>query len=324
MRKALIVGVNYYEYVPPLHGCVDDARSVQGALARNGDDGSPNFATELLAGTGPADPVCRTLLRHRIEDLFSADPDIALFYFAGHGHLESTGGYILASDSKSGDDGIPMNDILFLANKSRAKSKVIVLDSCHSGITGSTPGAPTRSELSDGITILTSSTGEQAAREGSRGGIFTRLFVGALGTPGNLVGDVTPGSIYAYIDQALGPWGQRPVFKTNVNRFISLRRVQPSIARADLHRITELFPREGFVLKLDPSFEPERSASTAEFTPPDPLNTEKFAVLQRYNRVNLVVPVGAPHMWHAAMQSRACKLTVLGEYYRQLVQEGRI
>lgn len=42
------------------------------------------------------------------------------------------------------------------------------------------------------------------------------------------------------------------------------------------------------------------------------------------NRVNLVVPVDAPHMYHAAMESKACKLTVLGEHYRRLVSRGLI
>ena len=47
--------------------------------------------------------------------------------------------------------------------------------------------------------------------------------------------------------------------------------------------------------------------------------TAKSAVLQKYNRVNLVVPVDAPHMWHAAIESKAYKLTVLGEHYRSLI-----
>jgi hypothetical protein len=47
-------------------------------------------------------------------------------------------------------------------------------------------------------------------------------------------------------------------------------------------------------------------------------------VLQRLNRVNLVVPVDAPHMHHAAMGSKACGLTVLGEHYRRLAMKTRI
>ena len=51
--------------------------------------------------------------------------------------------------------------------------------------------------------------------------------------------------------------------------------------------------------------------------PPNLENTKKFAVLQKYNRVNLVVPVDASHMWHAAMRSKSCRLTVLGEHFRE-------
>ena len=60
--------------------------------------------------------------------------------------------------------------------------------------------------------------------------------------------------------------------------------------------------------------------------PPDFDKNKVFAVLQRYVRVNLVRPEGAskPHMWHAAMESKCCKLTVLGEHYRHLVEKKLI
>ena len=54
------------------------------------------------------------------------------------------------------------------------------------------------------------------------------------GSASNLVGDITPGSIYAHIDQSLGPWEQRPIFKTNVRNFTTLRKVQPPISLSDL------------------------------------------------------------------------------------------
>jgi hypothetical protein len=78
--------------------------------------------------------------------------------------------------------------------------------------------------------------------------------------------------------------------------------------------------------KLDPSFEPVRQGGTAEKDWPAPIkeNTEKFSLLQKYNRVNLVVPVDAPHMWHAAVESKSCRLTALGEHYRRLVEDGRL
>jgi len=155
--------------------------------------------------------------------------------------------------------------------------------------------------------------------EENNSGVFTTLLVDALnGGAANLVGDVTPGSIYAHIDQSLGWWQQRPLFKTNVKTFTTLRQVQPPIEFADLKKITELFPDPSIEFKLDPSFEPEGSHVK------DDDNIEKFKILQKFNRINLVIPVGALHMWHAAMNSKACRLTVLGAHYWNLVHKGRI
>lgn len=324
MRKALVVGINYYAHGSSLFGCVDDAHGVKSILERH-SDGSVNFSVKLLTGTGSADQVMRSDLRGSIDEVFKGDSEIALFYFSGHGHMDVTGGYLIASDSKAGDEGIPLNDILVFANKSPAKNRIVVLDSCHSGIAGAIPSVPSSAELKEGMTILTASTAEQYATEKNGAGVFTSLFVDALGGgAGNLVGDVTPGSVYAHIDQSLGPWDQRPVFKTNVKSFVSLRKVQPPISLQELQRIIEFFPAPGSEFKLDPSFEPERNLNDRDLPLPDPKNTEKFAILQKYNRINLVVPVGAPHMWHAATQSKSCKLTVLGEHYRRLVEQNRI
>ncbi|MBN2603583.1 MAG: caspase family protein [Candidatus Thermoplasmatota archaeon] len=324
MRKALVVGINYYQHIKPLYGCVDDAYAVQSVLERN-SDGTVNFGVKLLSGTGPTDFVSRADLREQIQQLFLGECETALFYFSGHGSIEMTGGYLIASDSNTGDDGIPLIDVLTFANKSLARNRIIMLDSCHSGYMGTNPSAPTIAELKEGTTILTASTAEQYAIEENGSGVFTTLFVDAMnGAAGNLVGDVTPGSVYAHIDQSLGPWDQRPVFKTNVKSFVSLRKVQPPISLQELQKISEFFPSQGFEFNLDPSFEPERGNQNMDIPSPDPVNTAKFAILQKYNRVNLVVPVNAPHMWHAAMQSKSCKLTVLGEHYRKLVEQGRI
>lgn len=325
MRKALVVGIDYYTSVSPLHGCVNDAHSVKSVLERHAD-GAINFSVKLLTGTGPADAVSRLELKEAVKDLFSGDAETALFYFAGHGFIEVTGGYLITSECKSGDDGLSLNDVLVLANGSAARNKVIVLDSCHSGIAGASANHKGYSaELAEGITILTASTPEQYATEKNGSGVFTSLFVDALSGGGaNLVGDVTPGSVYAHIDQSLGPWEQRPVFKTNVKSFVSLRKVQPPIALSDLQRLSELFPQPGFEFQLDPTYEPELKGRDPGMPLPDPEHTRTFAVLQKYNRLNLLVPVDAPHMWNAAMESKACRLTALGEHYRRLVEWNRI
>ncbi len=324
MRKALVVGINYYQHSRALHGCVDDAHRVKSLLERH-DDGSVNFDVRLLTGTGPTDDVRRADLKDCIQELFSTDDEIALFYFAGHGYVEPAGGYILASDSRRGDEGVSLQEVVAMANLSKARNRLIVLDSCYSGIAGDPPTNTSVVEVKEGMTILTASTKDQYAIEDDEGGVFTALFADALGgSAANLLGEVTPGSVYAHIDQSLGRWDQRPVFKTNVKSFVPLRKVQPPIALADLKRITEFFPSKGWHFQLDPSFEPQDEGRTADMPRANPENTRTFAILQRYNRLNLVVPVDAPHMWHAAMESRACKLTVLGEHYRRLVEHQRI
>lgn len=317
MRKALIVGIDHYESISSLAGCVNDAHAVKSILDRN-SDGTVNFDTMLLTGTGPDASVSRANLKENVRDLFADDNEIALFYFSGHGHIETTGGYLCTSECVDGDDGFSLTDLIVIANKSKARSKIIIIDSCHAGFTGNLPSSPSQSELSEGMTILTASTAEQYAVETNGSGVFTTLLVDALsGAASNLIGEVTPGSIYAHIDQSLGPWEQRPVFKTNVKNFVSLRKVQPPINLADLQRIPEFFPEPGYEFQLDPGYEPESPN-------PEPIKTAIFAILQKFNRVNLLIPVNAPHMYHAAMESKSCKLTVLGEHYRRLVAKGRL
>lgn len=330
MRKTLIVGIDAYTHIGNLHGCARDARSVKNALERNAD-GTSNFVEpQLLVAENSETLLTKRDLKEAVRQLFADDAEIALLYFAGHGYIDETGGFLCASDSADGDDGMALANLMTFANRSAASSKIIVLDSCHGGVAANDPLTKGLAEISDGVTILTASTESQYAMEdsGGAGGVFTNLLVDALnGAAANLVGAITPGSVYAHIDQSLGPWAQRPVFKTNVKRFVSLRTAKPPIALDNLHQLTTLFPSPTMRLELDPSYEPERSAEeSAQQTmpPPDPVNTAKFAILQHLVRVNLVRPVGAPHMWHAAMESKACELTVLGQHYWSLVKNGLI
>src|SRR5262249_54278603 len=160
------------------------------------------------------DGISRAVLKDLVKELFASDDEIALLYFAGHGHIEATGGYLCASDCQTGDDGLSLSDVLVIANGSPAKNKVIILDSCHSGIAGTPPGQQATA-VNEGMTILTASTKDQYANEENGSGIFTSLLVDALsGAAADLMGNVTPGSVYAHIDQSLGAWKQRPVFKT--------------------------------------------------------------------------------------------------------------
>lgn len=93
MRKALVVDIDYYAKISPLFGCVNDAHSVKSVLERN-SEGTVNFGVKLLTGIGPAESVTRTNLKEGVREMFADDSEIALFYFVGHGHIETTEGYL--------------------------------------------------------------------------------------------------------------------------------------------------------------------------------------------------------------------------------------
>lgn len=243
MRLALIVGIDCYQHIEPLFGCVNDAHSVQDILERHAD-GSVNFDCQLMTGVSDDTMINRSSLKDMAEQLFATTADIALFYFAGHGHVDATGGYLLCSDATRGDEGLSLNDILVFANKSKAKNKIIILDSCHSGFAGSFSGNSDLASLAEGVTVLTASAKDQYASEENGRGVFTTLLVDALsGSAANPTGSISPGSVYAQIDQCLGGWEQRAIFKTNVQEFISLRDTSAAKKRYRSNPLAKLQPR---------------------------------------------------------------------------------
>jgi uncharacterized caspase-like protein len=315
VKKALIVGIDNYP-TAPLSGCVNDANSMANVLEVNGD-GSPNFSVRLL--TASTNQLLKRQLKQQVEELFSGDNETSLFYFAGHGCLTPIGGYIVTSDGASYDEGISMNEILMYANKSKAKNKIIILDCCHSGALGKLPDIQEdRSLLGLGLIVLTACRDSETSAEIGGRGVFTSLVEDALqGGAADLRGFVTPGSIYSYVDQALGPWDQRPIFKSNVTAFTSLRKINPPLATEELRKICTLFTNPSEEYLLDPSYEDTDPSAVPE-------NCDKFKILQKYNRVNLVVPVGEDHMYYAAMNSKSCRLTAMGYQYWRLVNEKKL
>lgn len=315
MRKALIVGINDYP-LSPLEGCVNDANSLGTTLESNGD-GSPNFDVRLL--TCPTMEIKRSVLREAVEQLFSADEDMALFYFSGHGFIKSTGGYLVTIDAAKYDEGVSMDEILALANQSRVKNKIIILDCCHSGAMGtpSLNGSST-AQLSEGMSVLTASRDIEFALESNGEGVFTSLVIDALkGGAADIRGNITPGALYAYVDEALGAWEQRPIFKTNVTSFSPLRIISPKVPLDTLRKITRYFPNPESRHDLDPSYEDTESSA-------DPDNVKVFKDLQKYQSVGLVVPVDAEFMYFAAINSTSCRLTALGYQYWRLVNEKKL
>lgn len=320
-RKALVIGINNYPG-SPLNGCVNDAKVIA-ALLKNNEDDSKNFdiRTEY-------DIQSKDKMGTAIQDLFSGDDKVALLYFSDHGAIREDGEYLCTPDYSKSFPGVKLSDISTWIAKSKCKNKIVILDSCFSGGMGNSPLMTECTELPKGVTYLAASKETQCSVECNGHGLFTSLLIGALkGGASDLLGNITLGSIYAYIDKALNLWEQRPVFKTNVQEFIPLRKVKAPVGSKDLKAINKLFTEANASLKLDPSFEftnapQEKHSYVRPYAIKE--NVETLKRLQRLGRVGLVEPERTAHMYFAAMESKSCRLTALGQYYFLLAQKDRI
>lgn len=322
MRKALVVGIDDYTGAP-LHCCVRDANAMESVLSFH-EDGSRDFDVNLYENIKT-----KADLLKGIRELFSGDGDVALLYFAGHGTKVGTDGYLVLPDYSDGNEGVRVSEILEQANKSRFKSKIIVLDCCYSGtVTDPDPNLNHVAPIGKGVVILAACSEEESAKENAAHGVFTQLLLDGLrGGASNILGEVTPSLLFGCIDKMLGPWEQRPLFAANVSRHIVLRKTQPAIDIKLLRQLPRLFPESQSLFSLDPSYEPTNikggdHKNQAPYA--NEVHCKVFADLQALVKVGLVVPVDAQHMYFAAMNSKSCKLTPMGEYYWMLAKKNRL
>jgi hypothetical protein len=318
MRRALVVGIENYPF-GVLEGCARDAERLATVLERH-DDGTKNFDVRRL--TDPPKSLSRSMVREEMVRLFDQPADLALFYFSGHGSENDLGGYLVTSDATRYDEGVPMTEVLRAANDSPVQEAVIIIDCCHSGHLGeSDTGAlavNASAPLREGVTVLTATRSSDQAVQAHGGGLFTTLVCAALeGEAADVVGRTTLASVYAFVDQSLGPWDPRPLLRCHVSELLSLRDAAPSVSGADLRRLTELFRAPTDELALDPSY--ERTHASA-----DPAHVNVFDLLVTFRNARLVeVPV-REHLYFVALRSGSVRLTALGRHYWRLVADGRI
>lgn len=318
MRRALVLGIDNYPF-GALGGCVADADALAVLLDRH-HDGTKNFDVRKL--TDPPEEITRAVLREAVTELFSQPAEVALFYFSGHGTENDLGGYLVTPDARAYDEGVSMRDVITLANRSVVSESIIIIDCCHSGHLGNDPIGPrdanVRAEMAEGVSILTASRSTEPAIEAEGRGVFTTLLCSALeGGAADVLGETKIAAIYSYIDESLGPWQQRPLFKTHVSSLLSLRTCAPSISLEKLRRVVDLFPAQDSLFTLDPSF--ERTHESADAT-----NVEIFDLLATYRNARLVEVATHDHLYFAAIDSGQVRLTPLGRHYWRLVKEGRL
>lgn len=321
MKKAFIVGLNKYPD-SELEWCDNDAIAIANLIESNGD-GSPNFDVKLITDTCSKDD-----LQSNIQALFTDDAEIALLYFSGHG-ADKDGGYLVSTDFNTSCYGVRMTDILQWANNSHCRNKVIILDCCFSGQMGEALLVDNHSVLGEGVTIMAASRPWQTSMEDSaiQHGIFTELLIqGLKGGAADICGNITPASLYSFVDQSLGAWQQRPVFKTNISSFLPIRTINAKVPKAILRKISQYFVNPTDEYKLDPSYEFTNDPTVEHNVLKPYADRDKVAIfkeLQLFESVGLIEPIGTEHMYFAALESRSCRLTALGLHYWNLSKDRR-
>lgn len=315
-RLALLVGIDDYpEGKTRLYGCVRDAERLQ-ELLQTHDDGATNFHCRLL--TAPGDWIDQDTLLDALGKTFTKKVEVALFYFAGHGTINNLGGYLVTQDAKRYSAGVSMASVLHLANASSAREKIIILDCCHSGYLGTSPAVNNSALLNEGVSILSACRDSQGAIEEGGAGLFTSLVCNALqGGAADVCGKVTVAGIYAYADETLTAWEQRPLFKSHVANLVAIRKCLPAVEPKVLRLIPKYFPQPYMEYPLDPSYEPDA-------LPSHPENEKIFDHLQQFRSARLLEPVGERHLYYAALHRKPCRLTPLGHFYWQRAKSNKI
>lgn len=320
-RKALLIGIDRYDNFRHLSGCVADATKMSELLAEN-EDGGTNYDCHVLTTAGST-AITRETLRTEWRNLFQHFDGDALFYFSGHGFPSDTGGFLVTQDGTSLDPGLPMSELMQLANQSSAREVLIMLDCCFAGDIGSIPyaqwpGGSPFVQLRQGITIISAAGSKEYAKEEGGHGVFTSLVLQALaGGAADPRGRVSAAAVYAYVEQVLGPWDQRPLYKSYANVLDPVRRCKPRLTDPEIRKLPKLFPLPESRYKMAPTYEYTHESAIPE-------HVEIFNWFKRYRDAGMLRTVDGDDLYFAAIKSGEVELTPLGKFYWWLASKKRL
>lgn len=191
---AVLVGVSQYTHLQPLRYTDDDAYKLALFLSSPEGGAVPRSHLEILIDDGARR---EKIVQALVQAANKADEnDVLLFYFSGHG----LDGAFLPVDFDGIHNGLPHVEIRDIFNISRAKSKVVVADACHSGslFTAKTPVGQIMekyyaafSASKGGLALLLSSRGNEYSLEDQslRAGVFSHFLMKGASGLADLNGD---------------------------------------------------------------------------------------------------------------------------------------
>ncbi len=228
IKKAIVVGIDSYNSMPALDGCVNDVLAVQSQLESTGD-----FRVAKLLN----EEATRSAIQEKIKWVLT-EADVSLIYFAGHG-IKSDFSTNLVSWDGDQETGVEVDSIQRIIAKlaSSDQTVIVILDCCHSGalpINTLTDarllhGSDLPSVRGRGRVLIAACTDEQKASEmmdenGLARGRFSYHLVKALeGYAANDSGVVTLMAAYDYVaQQFIGVANQAPVIRGDLEGSIEL------------------------------------------------------------------------------------------------------
>eukprot|EP00913_Durusdinium_trenchii_P008938 g8404.t1 len=138
---ALLVGVTNYQHLPNLRFCARDMTKLGSVLTEAGGYEKENvrIVADIKAEQSKS-KAGRDAIRRQWESLLSevGENDTVLFAFSGHGMQSDRKGYLMSSDAdpKNLDDtAVAMSWVYAKLDQCPARSKVVMVDACHSGAT---------------------------------------------------------------------------------------------------------------------------------------------------------------------------------------------
>ncbi|WP_017652542.1 eIF2A-related protein [Fortiea contorta] len=137
----LLVGVNQYQdhQLPALRYSAVDCQVLAEALTTATQAQFPQKEVKIYHDLAPRSPLLATIRESLAEIAAVAQPiDTVLFYFSGHGMLESRTqeAFLCLADTQKDNleaTGLAVKELLSQLSKSGAQNQVVWLDACHSG-----------------------------------------------------------------------------------------------------------------------------------------------------------------------------------------------
>jgi uncharacterized protein YjbI with pentapeptide repeats/energy-coupling factor transporter ATP-binding protein EcfA2 len=244
-RDALVVGVNSYSKLNPLQAPAEDAEAIAQLLTKAGEfqvRRLPEIVENDAPRVGRKAEITLEELENALVQLFLPQgkhvPDIALFYFSGHGLRKERGiqeGYLALSDSNPevGFYGLSLSWLRRLLEASTVRQQVVWLDCCNSGellnFNEADPGD--RGKGRDRCFIAASREFEVAYEEiGDRYSVLTKALLQGLDPSRHAARWVTNYSLVDVLNRQLQSATQRPVFANSGEPINLTRRWEAAIA----------------------------------------------------------------------------------------------